>query len=720
MQTQYIPIKNSSHYYTKQAETKVAQGIAQLLDHINPGQLDYDAQGIGSKFFPNKQLQEWCIASCFPQSGINGIRLHWFKKGYIKHPPLIYMLEQKLNSLISAAILFAANSHTLSSSFVGSIKEKYDIETIKKEKIFTSLAELTAEKFYKQAQQIMADYTVRLVNELYTAYACTSKQAISFDDFFKKIKTIAELNRFDAANILTVDEETGRISYEECFPSETSHNRKIGNKISNFSLVLEGEYKKLGQNYVVDIVVSLFKHASLPPIKDIKHIEEKADIKVLMDTTNHIEEIIKAMAKWYLHGCDKNNKIIDIDWVYELLTSNAFNIDKQSYTYSYIVEAMHLMSGVTIILENGQKVNFTGHVLNAGLNKLANFKYLQNSFVQRYENANSFLHLSLALIKNELIYEEMLSDKRLTQNMKRTILKLIKQPENKSQALYDELLQSLNNEVNNFSNIRDQYNKALKENALNNVLINQIKLVRSRVRRVYEELNEIAKQIDKSQRDDWHDSSTNITHGIFLLLEIFKNDNLDTDRLSALSALVYKSQLNSLYYSGQYQEPKNAMLFNAYLVLYQRALGLIPSVGCKSANDRTYVQRCAVAILAALPLAKITTLLKNETLYQYFLTDFSKVEMSISAMFSAIADTNGGAPKVNANKFPFLAGVDAVNWINTFGKFAAHQLHVKERKSYSNLSIERKSEGSMGLIGLAVEEQMLEAAKSYELKLAKK
>ena len=56
----------------------------------------------------------------------------------------------------------------------------------------------------------------------------------------------------------------------------------------------------------------------------------------------------------------QDTSTIDLDWTYQLLTTNAFNSEKQASTYGYIVRATGIMNGS--VLDDGN-INLQMHIM---------------------------------------------------------------------------------------------------------------------------------------------------------------------------------------------------------------------------------------------------------------------------------------------------------------------------------------------------------------------
>lgn len=135
-------------------------------------------------------------------------------------------------------------------------------------------------------------------------------------------------------------------------------------------------------------------------------------------------------------------------------------------------------------------------------------------------------------------------------------------------------------------------------------------------------------------------------------------DAAKLDTVKNITALIYKAYADKLYYSGKYLEPEYAGLFNACLLIYQEAAGLMPMTGCKSANDRTFYVRLLHQALAMTPIFEsgIFTIPNLKPRDSEILTKrIAELAMAHSSILACFLD-NGGSPK--SGQFKGYAGVD--------------------------------------------------------------
>jgi hypothetical protein len=159
-----------------------------------------------------------------------------------------------------------------------------------------------------------------------------------------------------------------------------------------------------------------------------------------------------------------------------------------------------------------------------------------------------------------------------------------------------------------------------------------------------------------------------------------------TKQVQSICALIYKSYADELYfgngekkYAEVYRTPEKAALFNAYLILFQYLTpGMTGSTGCKSANDRTLVMHLLVAGLANLPIPP--ALHEGALAESAFVKSLNNMVMTTSGLLATIADTQGAAPKVDVAKFDYLDGMENMDRVSHFGKYAPHKMKFTPAK----------------------------------------
>lgn len=682
---------NDARTEVKTAEKKVADGIAQIFAEYKPkNKGEYDAQGIATVEISYEKLKENGIADQFPNNGERGITVHFYGPNYIPHPPLRYMVEQKVKSLCKAvAIVYDQDENEIINKIWPAIEKK-----LKAEMEANKEAIKDPEKFHKKAKELMAVLTGQALVELHDAYAPNKK----YEKFTKEIIKVSTNHRSNDESILTLDEQSRIFSYDHVVSPTTAHDRDLGKPCANLSIVFEGKYNNKDGKTVAAVTSSVVKHASLPPIDKLSSIRlldpNESNIDILIDTCNHIEEVAKAMATLRQHGKEDNGPIA-IDWTYQLLTSNAFNRDKQAITYGYITKAANLMNGAQLIASNQQAIDLSFNVFNAGLNSVAQWNLAQKTDSQRYENRKAFIHLSENLNNHVNLLPP-------------NLMKLCTQLDTpKSKELINknhDFLKQQSNNAKQFGNLRQQFNELKKsldnkklprheKKNLQNKLIRCKKQIRATVKRsqrINKKIRQVTYQIEKEQKAQWQKHGAQITSVINNLpkrpemIKIVKDldspdekiRNQAAESILAIAALTYKVYMNELYYDKTYREPKNAAMFNTYMAAYQHIIGMTASTGCKSANDRTYVARLFLAAMEGRDhkeLLRPPPVHRDAEAFKNLQSEMSQRAMTNSASISCIND-NGGTPKVSANKFKSLSEVKYINFVGKFGDYAAHKI----------------------------------------------
>lgn len=746
-------------------EAKVTSGIQQIYQLINS--LDFkrnhiiesdDVQGIDTIYLTENELLGFGLTEYFPNQGKNGITVHIHKEGAIPYPPTFYMLKQKLKSFAMSAGLSKQEFTQLWQEVVKSYNNKMDqVGHERAAMTDEKIAESTIKSFNTNSLELMDELTKKMMINMYEMKVPAYQQ--SEDDFKSYCENILAASiryRTSHASILTFNEDEKVFSFDEVYSTTTAHQRGLLDKTANLSIVYEGTYRD--EHFRVNH--SIIKHASLAPIDALASIrladlfEENVD--VMVSTCNHIEEVAKVMATYRRHGRKKGETTpLELDWTYQLLTTNAFNNEKQATAYGYIVKASNLMSGTII-----DSAKLSMHVINAGVNDWAEYNFGQHTDMQNRENISAYLNLGknfknhIHLIQpqadesdagfvrtfNNLVryyepvdpllglnakfdaqlynlYSEASNDREIA-NLKKDYedklttlqslinlkyqyendLSVIARSFNASRLLYNKYLNAHMDTIRDAETIKKQVGQEGLDHILND-LRNNFENEKTKLTKYMKEsgtistkLEKINKRLFSHSQEYWDINKTPILQ---MVDELIKDPALNilaldlddpdprirenaTERFLSLAAIVYKSYMDELFYSNRYREPKNGALFNAYLASYLRISGLTGSMGCKSANDRTYVVRLFISVLnnvdkrvRPLPAA----LHRDLDSYKSFSNDLTKIENSNAGLYSCIADTAGGTPKVDAKKFKYLDFMEGINYIGQYGKYAAHKLY---------------------------------------------
>jgi hypothetical protein len=411
------------------AEAKVAWGIKYLYAMSHPfADKHYDAQGIATVTLEpetsNKQVNTpfgpCRLGDLFPNGLANGVTIQFFDKGYIRHPAAFYMVQQKIRSLCNAAQLPPANIENailVAQEMEGRVRAELDkkILDIKTDnKIYPSVKEKNAAKdaaFHKAVDEIMKDAAYYTVEKLHEKYQETARiDPLDFAHFSKQLLDTSAHHRTDKHDILTFNTETQHFSYDEA-AKVTAHDRAVGNGCSNLSIAIEGNYgdiEKDSELIKTQVSNSLVKHASPVAIDDIGN-HNVTEIDLIADASTNMLEIANTIARLRSHGRrpEDRNKPMKIDWVYQILTTNAGNDENQATAYGYVTRAARLLNHSHFQLGE-TPVSLNVSVLNAGINKLAGVgsvpkvfklfsKVIQKSDTQRRENRHAYRQLTNAV-----------------------------------------------------------------------------------------------------------------------------------------------------------------------------------------------------------------------------------------------------------------------------------------------------------------------------------
>ncbi len=693
---------NNPHEQITAAEAKIANRIESILNAYPEQGRSYDQQGIYTVSLPGTYEH--------PDS----IVVHFYKEGYIKHPPLHYMLEQKINSIFDAA----ADLYQSKSSQFLSVKKQLLNEM---EKDFKNIKNIDVKQFHEQAKALMDKYTDQAISQAYKAYKNDMDKPDSIKQFAKKVIKKSTEVRQDH-DTLTFDGNT--FSFDRLVTTVTAHDREVGKETANLSMVFEGRCEQ-GECKVTS---SIIKHASLPPITKIANTRLtdpfERDVDILISTCNHIEEVAKAMADLRRHG--GATYPMNIDWNYQLLTTNAMNMDKQASTYGYTIRAANLMTGAS--LEDGQ-IKLTMHVFNAGINKLGKWNWGQKTDTQRRENRKAYLHMNEnhQVLLSSLVTEfdsksiDQLND--IYAHSDRNLTKL----QDKYTSLKEE--QAVNAEK--FNELRNQYN-CEKDPKQQKKMRNGILKILDESKKINNKIRHVTYRIVKHQKAHWEVKKDEIKQHLKDLsaqLNIDLKSNDPTIQAAAeqqivkLSALMYKHYMDEMYYSGKYRGPTHAALFNAYMSAYQHLTGMSASTGCKSGNDRTYVARLLLAAMEGRNLKQVPLPLDyraNQKEYKNLQKTLLTISMSNSAMYSAIDDTRGGAPKVDAKKFPVMGESPVISTISQFGKYAAHKMKSMMKHFIEINQPPKNTSNIFSKLGVGVKSLLSNLTKKEEAKEVKK
>jgi len=405
------------------SEEKVAAGIKSLYnlyvkelneldekDHEEKGMEKYDAQGIATIFVTKERLIDKklpkekidALLEKFPDHLEKGIMIHVYKPGFIKAPPIQYMIRLQIHAFCEAA------KHPPFSLVIDedAIIKNLMIESRMKE-IVESGGDFTA-----KTKILMHDMLVNTLAVLHREYKKNTPSPMTIIDFSKALSHTVE-NYRPSFSMLTFNCETQQFSYDSG-ASITAHDRTAGlagDRCPNLSLVYEGRFTDKRYR-PFEVSTSFVKHASLAPIDSmitgVISLVHSTHNKILVDTYKNAKEVIELIVKMRVHGGAPTNQEMEIDWNYLLLTTNFGNDEQQAKTYSYIVTTMHLLNNarIQVALDDGTTVSVkvTASVFNAGINKLAAMHVGWGSSTQDAENRTAYMHATDVFAREKPFY----------------------------------------------------------------------------------------------------------------------------------------------------------------------------------------------------------------------------------------------------------------------------------------------------------------------------
>lgn len=712
------------------AEETMAEGIKALHAYALQKEIKFDSQGMAIVNVPFAEMQELKVANHFPHrpKGVN-IVLYRDNPPPIQHPPVNYMIAQAMRGLNHAADLLYKIEDTKTLEGYTRINQMKIDDFFKKNK--TKKDDVIAESFKKETSGWMKENINLFLNGLYLKYKAKpfakGEKQLSFEKFSKKVMKKASNEASNRNDTLTFYNK--QFSYNQA-ADVTSHQREIGEECPNKGIVVEGVIQEKPSLYKV--TTSYFKHGSLAPDEfEVKHMMPKLwraergediDIAILMDVYHKAQAVLKSMAELRILGGAISP--IVIDWNYQLLTSNFGNIDDQQLAFSYIVKALQLLNQTEMEFKGANrqdiKVQINCTVFNAGINKVGAYTSGKEGR-QTSENRRAYLQIGEAIQVSSLnpnaekFYNELKSDDPL-----KSLLLVLEPRENSYRSDYLDELKRLK-EINDHSQALiisikaqeaqlahlqkeepSQDMKPLEESI--SILEKELQTSVGKCKEANDRIDKITENMENLNKKIWEKNKKKIIGAIDNLKEgartgnpilkqlhqDLKSDDKEkqqraVDIVNSITMMTFKAYMNDLYYvaymndkdyCGKYREPKNAAIFHAYMEACQNLTGMMASVGCKSANDRTYVARLFIAVLEGKQAGSVEPPLNlhgNDKEYQKLIETMNLMSMKNSALFSAINDS-GATPKVKIKNYRYLQGIFNIDSLNKFGKYAAHKL----------------------------------------------
>lgn len=694
----------------------IAQGIEKLYkdatDRAKKQTLAYDQQGILSIEYTQADIERLELQKYFPNGMANGVRIHFIDANAKKTLPVRNMVEGKIRSLCRAANKWTNDSSIAESEII----QKFESEFNSKNRTNISKDEQI---------QLLEKYIAITLKVLYENKKARFKE-MKFDKLASLVMKESTHYRTTERDILIFDESKHTFSYDHVVPgTTTAHDRTVGNPVANLGISFDGSFPPSTDQSEGKFTVtsSIMHHASLAPLQT----KDQSELAILIDTCNHIEEIARQHAKLQRLGAsDARENGFDIDWCYQLLTTNFGNADDQQKSYMRIAQAASIMDGSIFGEPSGNDptttINLNMSLMNAGINPLHLVEYGLDFLdplkvfegEKGEQNRKAYLHLSSTLRKIN-IPNTLNNDSDVN-----TLLNLLT-PKSKLNDIDVKLKKKLIDNTERFNELRRIYNAiqdsyALSEGRNITALLHKYNVVdeielqieldkligvnrnkkklENEMQNCIDKSNQLNKQLNewiKDKEDEliehWKDNKTNINNSVTNLVNKLKQCKDENEKLY-ICTLIFKARMDELYYSGEYYHPKNAVLFNAYTAAYQKLTGMSASTGCKSGNDRTYVMRLVLAAIQGHDINTIPlpTNYEDKNAYDQLRDSISIIAMSNSAIYTALNDT-GGSPKASPGDYEILEPktkhIDLANISDTapFGKYAAHKLKPKDIKS---------------------------------------
>lgn len=489
------------------------------------------------------------------------------------------------------------------------------------------------------------------------------------ESFQKKIRKTASNLLSNTSSIATFDRATQSGAFMTA-AKVTAHDRSFESTTApNLSSVYA--FKFDGSD--IQVTTSYEKHASLVPIEE--EFSERNHNKIILKTKDQAREVIRQMAMKLIHGTDLLDRkepiavSIGIDWFYNILTSNLkiLDLDKQTETYSFIAEALEQLQKEEFIFKIKSnfnqditiKIKTRPYLFNAGVAKVAESSY---DDIVLNNNRKAYLHLSEKFFEEEIgdlihifagYYQELSKypEKNKEFETRETALTSSFAEFASELSKMNKALSLLNNEANKQGTMSiSEFEKNMKKNIVNKKIEELKNNLQDKLERFLIVVNAII-----------NDEYLQVHPGLHKEL-IDMRDKL----LEQATMLNYKAEMDILYYSGKYKNPKIAPMLVADMTNLERLLGLLSSNGCKSANDRQFVAKLYIEGIA---LGK-----RGDELNAFIAKNFPHN----SGFIATVYDTGGAPPKASASKFPALkaSGLSAsYDVCKDWGeKFATHKI----------------------------------------------
>jgi hypothetical protein len=350
------------------AEAKVADGIAQIYQSILPSKQPvqaalFDSQGILTKEISAEEIKSLKLDQYFTLGMSAGVTVVVYHKDAADHPPIAFTGEQLIKVLCDAACAIESKTAMgrkvapqLTSEVIQKIKRKhigkllemckhisYDENNVPQgvDKLLDETANRLAKELFATARLTMRDIVYNEPNKaLYEKKRLSAgdkihhdlgdegkESNITYDSFLDQLGFEASQRRSSQCGLLSIDDKTGRFSFDEIFPwTISSHYQNFHVSPANFGIAYDGVFDEHRQN--AKITSRLFHHAELSPVQHIsaypETFDEKLPTREVIDTCRRIMGIVQVMARLRLHGRTDAEKTLplEINWVYQLLSNH--------------------------------------------------------------------------------------------------------------------------------------------------------------------------------------------------------------------------------------------------------------------------------------------------------------------------------------------------------------------------------------------------------------
>jgi hypothetical protein len=711
----------------KAAENKVANGIAGIYTHCLKEKLEFDRQGIATIELSPAKIRELKLSQYFPMGMTSGVAVHIYHEKAISHPPVKYMGLQKIKSLCDAAVAMG-----MSTADVEKIRSQL---TESFEKRYTQLP-LEIDEFHEKSEKLLEETANRALKSLYAKARLKMKERledadeetpISYEGFAEKLRKKTLYRRSSQQDILTFDQKNNRFSFDE-IPSfsKSSHYPYSPDGPGNLGIVYEGDWVDAKTSGIKANVTSrLMHHAALSPVYNLGIVGDSFNISPLVRTCQRIYEIMGTMVCLRMHGRSESEKSlpIDINWVYQFISNHLLTDINKEKAHALIAEAMNLMNGLKFEMQvDGSHVavpiTFHMNVFSASLGKSSEEPGLLTA-LQDQENVKAYIELTNALFHaipdrqkedegaenfNELKKLLSASNDELDACM-RSYEDSRSEKQRRSGEFYQQLQIYLENDDVNDKAKTDKRSAAHVQisrcRALASALDNSSRQTAMRIREARARLyaqnaskvqtlrNKVKQDLRKLCGGMGLPPADNAEQMSKMLAQFRSGAELTEEkkqRLLSAVALIYKCDMDALYYSRQevmadysleqYRSSEHVLQFHVYMAAYQRLIGMMASAGGKCGNNTTYLLRIALAAMEGRPLLALPAPLgwhdegaeDNHGIFSALIDDAKKAN---SALFNTIVDTSGGTPKVDHRYVGFENQKD-MSFLEEFSAYASH------------------------------------------------